>query len=380
MKPVPMTEFRAKNKHSAVIVAGEGSQALYCPEVDSRVRWKGVVFRGGSKAIVQTEQPYSVRWQPYPGGGPFDIQFQDCVFDGQANFLDPGSGNKGTYWGMRSYGHGGTLFEGQHQDFLDFENKSFPGYVVTGCEFRDVFKEHFRYISQIQGNVLFQGNTLERAGRSALQITARSNDGPRGTGTIICRRETVRDVCLEHQGGAHAYNLKGRNDHTLLIDECDVRLGWDPDLYRNFLDRVPTGCLITHASKYPESGRPGSPAPRSSDPADWHMNDGLVWIRRSKLYTVDPGAMDEDLLSRDGARNNVHFEWCRRIWLEESSIKRFSDSRHNLYFDDKFEELRIIRMDPGDQIGTVFFIDRTYETFADFLRGVEGYPGVEIWT
>ena len=380
-RPVPMTTFRAKNGHGAVIVAGEGSQCLYAPEVDSRFQWEGVVFRGGSRAVVQTENPFSARWQPYPGGGIFDVQFHRCTFDGEANFLDPDAGSKSTYWGRRGYGHGQTLFDRSWLGGEVFEDGKYPGLVITDCHFKDVFKEHMRYESNIQGNVLFHGNILERAGRSALQITARSNDGPRGTGTIILRRETIRDVCLEQQGGAHAINLKGRNDHTLLIDECDVRLGQDADLYRDFPDRVPTGCLITHASKYPEWGEPGNEAPRSDDPADWQMNDGLVWIRRSKMCVLN-GYIDspDEWLSRSGARGNIHFEWMKRIWLEDSSIKRYSDSRHNLYFDDKFEELRIIRMDPAQQLGTVYFIDKVYDDFASFVRGVRGYPGVEVVT
>lgn len=165
------------------------------------------------------------------GGVHAGFRFTDCHIVGSFNHaLNKGRASKWGIWGS------------QLKDFV------FEG-VRARAEVKFLRDEHAFYLQNLRGDVRIENVLCVGVGRTFCQITARASEGAAGTGRVTIRDCVIRDPGLApgdaHKGGS-AITLGGRHIGTVLLERCDVRVGFNEKLKKLTRRGVPygTGALV----------------------------------------------------------------------------------------------------------------------------------------
>jgi hypothetical protein len=120
---------------------------------------------------------------------------------------------------------------------------------------RGITQEHCTYWHNPVGDHLFRNCTFMHAGRTAIQMIARTGEGPVGSGNVLIDRCYVEDVCLESGGGGSAFTFRGgMPTSSVTIQDTVVRLGCNAALDPSYGANI-TGALVV--DEEPNSGGSG---------------------------------------------------------------------------------------------------------------------------
>ena len=128
--------------------------------------------------------------------------------------------------------------------------------------------EHAFYLQNPAGPILIQNVKASELGRTFCQFTARSQEGPPGTGDITVRDCEVEDVCIAdgdgYKGGS-AFTIAGRLNGLILFENNTYRAGFR-DKYRKLTkDEKPYGTGAFMAWEASPEGRNGTLILRNND-------------------------------------------------------------------------------------------------------------------
>lgn len=210
----------------AVRIRADGSDAIL---VAQQVRNGHFLFRN------LTLQPGWRSAVLFARGGVHEgFEFQDVdILGGFDHATGQGRGAK---WGV----HG--------QGLKDF---AFRG-VTREARVVNLRDEHAFYLQNLQGDVTIERVVGANLGRTFVQITARSNEGSPGIGTVTIRDCKVRDCGLApgdgYKGGS-AFTFSGRHRGVIVVERCSYRAGTNPALLHRHAAGEPygTGALVATA-------------------------------------------------------------------------------------------------------------------------------------
>lgn len=196
------------------------------------ITFKGLVFEPGYRSAV-------IFYRQKGAAVHRGFRFLDCdILGGWDHLKAEGAPSK---WGVN--GH----------RIADFEWRG----VLRPSVIRDLKNEHAFYLQNIAGDVLIENVHATRLGRTFVQFTSRSADGPQATGDVVVRRNVVRDVCIgagdAYKGGS-AFTVTGNMPKaTFLFEDNSYRAGFDPALRKLTRKNVPygTGAFVVWGEKDP---------------------------------------------------------------------------------------------------------------------------------
>ena len=205
-----------------------GSHTLYV-EWGGGFTFQGLRILADDIAGFMTERPASDRWEGrHPGFR--DLFLRDCVIDGEYDFtIDAGFKSK---WGLLTYELGRSAYHGT------------AGFGVYDTRIQNIYHEHGGYLHNCLGAVTFQDCRFVRLGRSGLQFTWRTEEGPQGSGAILIQDSFFQDCGIND--GTSAISIKGGFDGQIVLNRCKVLQGIHPrDLAPPYRENV-TGALVVH--------------------------------------------------------------------------------------------------------------------------------------
>ena len=160
------------------------------------------------------------------------FRFVDCDIIGQWDHLK--ATGQESKWGV--YG----------QRLADFEWKG----VTRQSIIRDIKNEHGFYLQNSAGDITIENVEATRLGRTFVQFTARSKDGPQGIGQVVVRNCRIADTCIgagdAYKGGS-AFTVSGNMPKAeFLFEGNSYRAGFDPTLKKLTPKGKPygTGALV----------------------------------------------------------------------------------------------------------------------------------------
>ncbi len=232
---------------------GSGSDTLLLKE---RTCWTAVV----GLWVQASDRSGVFFFKFYEDDVPYDhTWFLDTVIDGEWDRYT-GTGFKAK-WGVLAHG---------------LEHFRWIGGAVVRINHEHAFYLHNTTAEMEMWNVLARHN-----GRTALQMVARSNEGPMGTGDVrLMNVKAVDNGLADNCKGASAYSFHGRNDHHILLDHAKYEAGFDEAL------NAATGCdgtgaVVSYSGNYTDG-----------------IPNGPIWIRRS-VFEIQDGFGDRDLVDID---------------------------------------------------------------------------------
>ncbi len=192
--------------------------------IDQRIPNGYITFR--NLEIVPGERSGVIFYQRTDGRVHRGYTFEDCHILG---LRDPATGQgRRTKWGV--WGH----------MLADFR---FAG-VRAPARIERISEEHAFYLQNPQGSITIENVHARDLGRTFCQFTARSSEGPPGTGDVIVRDCKVEDACIaEGDGfkGGSAFTICGRMDCTFIFEANTYRAGFRPERAKLALPGEPYG-------------------------------------------------------------------------------------------------------------------------------------------
>ena len=180
------------------------------------IRFEGFRFEASTSGIF-----FFPDWER----GHQGFSFFNCEIDGMYDWVagrsrDPGGAP--SKWGVFSWG------------LRDF--------TWEGGSIHDLFYEHAMYHHNPTGNLVVKNTTIERVGRTAIQIRCAEIDGgmtglPQGSGHFLVSGCTIRDTGL--QDGGTSITLAGRNAIQTSILQNRFEYGLNEPLRAAWSARVP---------------------------------------------------------------------------------------------------------------------------------------------
>lgn len=170
------------------------------------------------------------------GSGPEWVhagyRFLDCDIVGAWNH-ETDSGEVSSKWGV----HGQALAD------FEFRGVTRPVRVV------DLRREHAFYLQNLRGDVRIENVRAARLGRTFVQLTARTQEGPPSVGTVTIQDCQVEDVCIaagDNYKGGSAFTIAGRHTGTVRLIRNRYRAGFQPALRKLTRPESPygTGALV----------------------------------------------------------------------------------------------------------------------------------------
>ncbi len=147
----------------------------------------------------------------YRGGIHAGYRFEDCnIIGGYDHVAHSGPPSK---WGVSGWG------------LRDF---AFIG-TAAYAKVANIRDEHGFYLQNCAGDVRIERVDGFELGRTFLQLTARSREGPPGTGTVTVRDCRIRDTGLasgDGWKGGSSITIGGRHVGTVLLDRVSVITGY----------------------------------------------------------------------------------------------------------------------------------------------------------
>ncbi|MBI4880552.1 MAG: hypothetical protein HY812_12975 [Planctomycetes bacterium] len=165
------------------------------------------------------------------GGVHEGFRFWDCnIIGGYDHISRRGKASKWGVWGSQ---------------LKDFEFKG----TAARAQVRNIRDEHGFYLQNCRGDVTIERVEGLQLGRTFCQITARSREGPAGTGTVLIRDCEVRDVALaagDAYKGGFAFTFGGRHTGTIRLERNVCLAGFNKTLTHLTTKGVPygTGALV----------------------------------------------------------------------------------------------------------------------------------------
>ncbi len=176
--------------------------------------------------------------------------FENCDILGQFNALN-GKGKR-SKWGV--WGH----------RLADFR---FVG-VDKPARIERIAGEHAFYLQNPAGSILIENVHAFELGRTFCQFTARSQEGPPGTGDITVRNCEVEDACIAsgdgYKGGS-AFTIAGRLNGLILFENNVYRAGFRSKYLKLTERNVPFGTGAFMAWEAAPEGRNGTLILRNND-------------------------------------------------------------------------------------------------------------------
>lgn len=181
-----------------------------------------------------------IHFHPDWDGNMAGFHFIDCEIDGLWDWktnTSRHSGGLASKWGILAWGL---------KDFL-----------WQGGSIHDVRHEHAIYVHNPLGDVTLDGVTIERVGRTALQVRCADRDSgmeglPMGAGRLDISACTIRDTGLAD--GGSAITLAGRSRQEVRIANNQMEFGSDREFVRNWRARrdgrrFPGGALMVWSER-----------------------------------------------------------------------------------------------------------------------------------
>jgi hypothetical protein len=165
----------------------------------------------------------------------------------------------------------------------DFEFRGVRGRASV----RDIRHEHGFYLQNLVGDVTIENVDGARLGRTFLQVVARPDWGPPGTGTLLVRNCSVEDPCIargdDYKGGS-AFTLAGRHTGKAIFENNRYRSGFNSALTKLTREGVPFGTAAFVA--WDAGGEPNG-----------------TLILRNNDFQIAPGCGDRPLVAIGGCRD-----------------------------------------------------------------------------
>lgn len=228
------------------ILGGGKSDALMIDQVKpiEYITFQGIEIQPGYRSGV-------IFYQQKGASVHRGFRFVDCDIIGQWDHLK--ATGQESKWGV--YG----------QRLADFEWRG----VTRPSVIRDIKNEHGFYLQNNAGDVTIENVEATRLGRTFVQFTARSKDGPQGIGKVIVRNCRITDTCIgagdAYKGGS-AFTVSGNMPKAeFLFEGNSYRAGFDPTLKKLTPEGKPygTGALVVWSEN--ETVRVGKVVLRDND-------------------------------------------------------------------------------------------------------------------
>lgn len=227
-------------------------------------------------------------------------------------------------------------------------NFSFSGGSVHSLE-----KEHAFYHHNIQGPMTIENAKIYHCGRTAVQIVARTNEGPMGSGTIHLRNLAIEDVCLENGGGGSAISINGGHNGDIFIEGCSVKLGCNQDLVKPYSNNI-TGGFASFFGGGSYSVKP-------------NITIAGCYFEVGKFYTGSGYAR----------RPNLQVGYVKEFTLVETQIIQHPGAREAIAFSPG--SIDHMTLDSKNQVtGEILWGKTRYHTYAEFLEAVKNDPKMEV--
>ncbi len=241
-------------------------------------------------------------------------------------------------------------------------------FVFKGGEVKGIGEEHAFYHHNVQApDANSMAVSIEDAefcwlGRTVVQVTARTTEGPKGRGTILVRGCYIEDVCLEQGGGGSALTFKGNHSGTVIIEDTVVRLGANPNLHPNVSGNI-TGALVMSR---------GSNAPTGTD----------ALVIRDCDFQVGPVFVGVG----SARRPNVNISHCKFLEITGTTITQSPGAREALVIGPAVGETDTGLPIPGSIVlsqsnnitGECVAEGQTHGTYAAMLTAVASNPKYTI--
>ncbi len=212
------------------------------------------------------------------GGVHEGFRFWDCdIIGGYDHASRRGKASKWGVWGSQ---------------LKDFEFKG----TAARAQVRNIRDEHGFYLQNCRGDVTIERVEGLQLGRTFCQVTARSREGPPGTGTVLIRDCEVRDVALapgDGFKGGFAFTFGGRHGGTIRLERNVCLVGFNKSLKH----------LTTPGAPY------GTGALVMIDGGEAELNAALILEDNEFRFAPDCG--DRAVVSIGGCRDVRIFGWNR---------------------------------------------------------------------
>jgi hypothetical protein len=172
---------------------------------NGNITFRNITFVPGQRAGV-------IFYRQGQGRVHHGYAFEDCHVLGA--YDHPSASGPRSKWGVMGHSLASFRFQG----------------VREPARIENIEKEHAFYIQNHRGTILIENVHAKGLGRTFCQFTARTGEGPPGTGDITVRNCVVSDACVaEGDGfkGGSAFTFAGRLDATILLENNVYRAGFD---------------------------------------------------------------------------------------------------------------------------------------------------------
>ncbi len=209
----------------AVRIAGDSDTITFSQQIKNGfITFENIELSAGTRSAVLFSQGPDWVHEGY--------RFIDCdivgVWDHRIDH-----GERSSKWGV--YGRG----------LKDFE---FRG-ATKRVRIVDLRREHAFYLQNLRGDVLIENVDVARVGRTFIQVTARTKEGPPGEGTLTIRNCTAEDCCIgagDGNKGGSVFTFAGRHNGTIVMQGNRYRAGFVAELRKLTRPGSPygTGALV----------------------------------------------------------------------------------------------------------------------------------------
>lgn len=254
---------RAQGKGARVVPRTSGDTIAVAQELNCGwITFEGLTIECGYRAGIMF---YKLADQRRHEG----FKFLDChLVGGFDHAKGEGANSKWGVWG---------------NCLADFEFRGVRGRASV----RDIRHEHGFYLQNLVGDVTIENVDGARLGRTFLQVVARPDWGPPGTGTLTVRNCSIEDPCIargdDYKGGS-ALTLSGRHTGRAIFENNRYRSGFNPTLKHLTREGVPfgTGAFVA----WDAGGEPNG-----------------TLILRNNDFQIAPGCGDRPLVAIGGCRD-----------------------------------------------------------------------------